>query len=289
MELRQLKYFLAVADSRSFVSAANNLFVSRQAISKAIAQLEEELKIELFMRNSNGAFLTPTGMMFYDRIRGVVMELDEITDEMRSLGNRYQQRIRIAFSIGTMPLYEQNLLQFKTSQVNVNIEYQECPEDRCIGLLTEHKADVAICTSPPQSELFACEECLRSRFGVLIQDQENLKNLDSVDFSDLSWLPIAGTDDRSNHELCNKHHLSLQYSGYDYYRLFQLVQAGRCALLLPECLIPAHWEGLRWLPIETKEWWCVYQVRAQSVEKNILYRTALDELQYQVFQKKEGE
>ena len=49
MEIRQLKYFLAVADQRSFVNAANVLFISRQAVSKAIAQLETELNVELFM------------------------------------------------------------------------------------------------------------------------------------------------------------------------------------------------------------------------------------------------
>ena len=42
MELRQLKYFLAVADARSFVAAADTLFISRQAISKSVAQLEQE-------------------------------------------------------------------------------------------------------------------------------------------------------------------------------------------------------------------------------------------------------
>ena len=43
MELRQIRYFLAVADARSFVAAAEKQFVSRQAISKSVAQLEEEL------------------------------------------------------------------------------------------------------------------------------------------------------------------------------------------------------------------------------------------------------
>ena len=46
VELRQLKYFLAVADARSFVSAAEKQFISRQAISKSVAHLEEELLIK---------------------------------------------------------------------------------------------------------------------------------------------------------------------------------------------------------------------------------------------------
>ena len=92
MELRQLKYFLTVADARSFVSAANDLYLSRQAVSKAVAQLETELGVELFVRDSNGAFLTPAGLMFYDRIRSSVMELELVRTEMQRYGARFHQR-----------------------------------------------------------------------------------------------------------------------------------------------------------------------------------------------------
>lgn len=60
------------------------------------------------MRDSNGAFLTPAGVMFYDRIRSIVMELDDIEREMRRYGKRYHQHVRLAFSIGTLQLYEKN-------------------------------------------------------------------------------------------------------------------------------------------------------------------------------------
>ena len=113
MELRQLRYFLSVADCRSFVSAASELYISRQAVSKAISQLEEELGVMLFMRDTSGAFLTPTGLLFYDRIRGVVKEIDDIERQIRTSGSRYRQRIRIAFSIGTVGLFEDNLLAFR--------------------------------------------------------------------------------------------------------------------------------------------------------------------------------
>ena len=51
MELRQLKYFLTIADKRSIVGAANALYISRQAVSKAISQLESELGVDLFVRD----------------------------------------------------------------------------------------------------------------------------------------------------------------------------------------------------------------------------------------------
>ena len=64
MELRQLKYFLAVADARSFVSAAGELFVSRQAVSKAVGQLEAELGVELFDFSSALDGAPPYGNQF---------------------------------------------------------------------------------------------------------------------------------------------------------------------------------------------------------------------------------
>ena len=125
MELRQLRYFLSVADTRSFVSAASKLFISRQAISKAISQLESELNVELFMRDSNGAFLTPAGVMFYERVRTLVMELDNLGADMKNYGTRFHQHIRLAFSISVMSLFEPKLLEYKSSQANLDIHYQE--------------------------------------------------------------------------------------------------------------------------------------------------------------------
>lgn len=287
MELRQLKYFLAVADARSFVSAANSLYISRQAISKAIAQLEEELKVDLFMRNSNGAFLTPAGILFYDRVRSIVIELNEIRTEMQRYGSRYQQRIRLAFSVGITPLYEQRLLQFQSSQANVVVEYQEYPEEQCITLLAEHQTEVAVCTKIPSGTQFVAEELYRSQYGVLLCNREGVSELERLELSDLKWLPLAGIADSQNQEFCARHNLHLQFRGYDYQRLIRLARMERCALLMPECLVPMD-DSLCWLPLERTEWWQIYQVHLQQLENNILYRTALDELQYNVLYDAEG-
>ena len=144
MELRQLRYFLSVADERSFVSAANKLFISRQAISKAISQLESELNVELFMRDSNGAFLTPAGVLFYERVRVLVTEADNLSTEMQRYGTRFNQHIRLAFSIGATSLFEPKLLEYRDTQMNLDIQYQESPQELCLQRLQEHKVDMMI-------------------------------------------------------------------------------------------------------------------------------------------------
>lgn len=281
MELRQLKYFLAVADARSIVSAANSLYISRQAVSKAIAQLETELNVELFMRDSNGAFLTPAGVMFYDRIRSNVMELEEVRQEMQRYGSRYQQRVRLAFSIGTMQLYETALNVFREEQENIELEYHEYPEEQCAALLLEHQADIALCLTAPKDAAFAALPVTSSPFGVLMRRTEALS--EQVEFSDLQWLPLAGVNDGQTTEFCKKHNLGLQYTGYDRYRLYSLTAAGKCAMLLPQILAPVGWSDLVWIPIAGAEDWTVYRLTMQSQEHNILYHTVLDNLQMQVF------
>jgi len=283
MELRQLKYFLAVADSRSFVGAAGALFVSRQAVSKAVSQLEAELGVELFVRESNGAFLTPAGLMFYDRVRGSVMELEQIRTEMQRFGPRYHQRVRLAFSIGTMRMYEQALQEFRLEQENLALEYQEYPGEHCLELLREHKVDMVVCTGQPGLADYSVQILAQYPFGVLLQEKDALASLDSLELQDLSWIPLAALQDGASEELRQRRGLHLQYRGYDLYRLFSLTRAGQCAMLLPQCMVPKELTGLIWLPLEHVEPWTLYGVCLHSLEKNIMYHTIIDDLQTRVF------
>ena len=280
MELRQLKYFLAVADARSFVSAAEKQFVSRQAISKSVAQLEEDLNVELFMRDSSGAFLTPAGIMFYERARAVVMELDNLRSQMQAYGTRYQQRIRMAFSIGTMLLLEEKLNHYRENQHNVDLSFEEYPENMCQQLLQQHKVDVLITTQEIRDPLYSVDTLLESPFGILIRRQEELQD---VSIRDLSWIPVAGQRDFQTQEFCKKNNLSLRYQGYDLNRLFSLTEQGKCALLLPKCQYPKDREGVQWIPLKKADPWRLYLVRSRAAEKNLLYSAALDDLQDQVF------
>lgn len=283
MELRQLKYFLAVADTRSFVGAANALFVSRQAVSKAIGQLESELGVELLVRESNGAYLSPAGLMFYDRIRSSVMELEQVRSEMQRFGARYHQRVRLAFTVGTMQMYERRLQEFRLEQENLVLEYQEQPEEHCLELLREHKVDMVVCTGQPSMAEFSVQVLAQSPFGVLLQEKDALTSLDSLELQDLSWIPLAALKDGASQELSKHYGLHLQVQGYDLYRLFSMSREGYCAMLLPKCMVPGQFSGVTWLPLENVEPWKLYGVCLKSLEQNILYHTMIEEMQARVF------
>lgn len=285
MEIRQLRYFLSVAENRSFVSAATKLYISRQAVSKAISQLETELGVELFVRDTSGAFLTPTGVLFYERARSIIMELDNLAEQIRTTSNRYRQRIRIAFSIGTVSLVEDSLMAFRESKENLEIEYSEYPQEECLRLLQEHQVDIIIGEKIASSQ-FLSEEILRSPIGVLIREGDSMENLDSLDISDLAWVPISASMDNQIQEFCSKHRLAPVYRGHDFHRLFSFVLSGKSALLLPQCLVPAEMPGLKWIPLQQQETWKLYCTYPQSAETDLLYSFVLEELRQQVLRLK---
>ena len=90
MDFHHLKYFVEVADKKSFSKAARTLHISQSAISRTIKALEEELGVVLFMRNAKAVELTDAGTIFLSHAKRVVvpeMNLGQIAGEVRRLND----------------------------------------------------------------------------------------------------------------------------------------------------------------------------------------------------------
>lgn len=82
MELRQLEYFIASVEEKSFYKASEKLYVSQPAISKSIARLENDLKGALFIRGNKGLQLTPKGEKIYQQAKKILYQVEILkTDE----------------------------------------------------------------------------------------------------------------------------------------------------------------------------------------------------------------
>lgn len=77
MELRVLKYFLAIAREENFTKAANQLHITQPTLSRQIAQLEEELCVELFVRSNHNIILTEDGMILKRRAQEILSLADK--------------------------------------------------------------------------------------------------------------------------------------------------------------------------------------------------------------------
>ncbi|GAB5094339.1 LysR family transcriptional regulator [Caballeronia sp. LP006] len=87
MELRHLRYFVAVAEERNFTRAAQRLNIAQPPLSRQIQQLEETLGVQLLERNSRPLKLTETGKFFYSHAAQLIAQTSELESMTRRVGN----------------------------------------------------------------------------------------------------------------------------------------------------------------------------------------------------------
>jgi LysR family nitrogen assimilation transcriptional regulator len=87
MELRQLRYFVMVAELKSFSRAAANAHIAQPALSRQVRKLEEELGASLLVRDGRGATLSSVGEQFYLRVKEVLNRLQQAKADVQSLHN----------------------------------------------------------------------------------------------------------------------------------------------------------------------------------------------------------
>ena len=97
MDLKQMEYFITIADAGSISSAAKLLHMSQPPLSIQIKNLEEELGTTLFLRDSRHITLTESGKIFYKRAQGILALCKATTDEISDINKKR------AFHIGITP------------------------------------------------------------------------------------------------------------------------------------------------------------------------------------------
>lgn len=84
IELRHLRYFLAVAESGSLRKAADRIYVAQSSLSRSVQTLEQELGVVLFERGARGVELTPSGQLLVDAARKILHDVDALSSDVLS-------------------------------------------------------------------------------------------------------------------------------------------------------------------------------------------------------------
>jgi DNA-binding transcriptional LysR family regulator len=100
MELRHLRYFVAVAEELHFARAAERLHIEQSPLSRAIKELETDLKVQLFDRDPRGTRLTWAGQVLLEDARRVFTAFDRARINVRAAASGYRGALRIALSDG---------------------------------------------------------------------------------------------------------------------------------------------------------------------------------------------
>ena len=148
MELRHLRYFLAVAEELHFARAAERLHIEQSPLSRAIKELEEELGVVLFARTTRSTRLTRTGKLFLEHVRRVLAALEQARDSVKAAANGFHGQLRVALSDGVTPSRLPSLLALcRQEEPEVDLRFFEVPLSQQIKGLHDDLYDVGFAQS----------------------------------------------------------------------------------------------------------------------------------------------
>jgi DNA-binding transcriptional LysR family regulator len=149
VELRQLRYFVAVAEELHFRRAAERLHISQPPLSQQIRALEEELGFALLVRTRRRVELTPAGEAFLHDARALLSELEGAVATARRIDAGQTGRLRISF-VGSalLSIVPGTVERFRASRPGVEIELRERPTVDQLRAVRAGVADVGLVRPP---------------------------------------------------------------------------------------------------------------------------------------------
>lgn len=128
MDLRHLRYFMAVAEELHFSRAAERLHIEPSPLSRTIKELEDELGIMLFKRDRRGTHLTHPGHVFLEEVRRVFMALDHAKQSVKAAASGYRSTLRIALSDSVaQPRLAAILARCREEEPDIDVRLFEVP------------------------------------------------------------------------------------------------------------------------------------------------------------------
>jgi LysR family hydrogen peroxide-inducible transcriptional activator len=193
MELHQLKYFCAIADTGSFSRAAQQAHVSQPALSQQIAKLEDELGIQLFDRLGRSVRLTELGKTFLPRARAVLHDLESARSDIVEK----KTSITGPISIGVIPTIAPYFLppvlaSFSRKYPDVSVTIAEEITPALLERLREGTMDVAILALPlpARNHDFQSFPLLEEKVFAVLPKKHALAKRDTVSLDELEDDPF---------------------------------------------------------------------------------------------------
>ncbi len=174
MELRHLKYFLAVAEELNFTKASEKLFISQPPLSRQIAELEEELQAKLFIRNNKKVELTEAGKYFEKEVKSIFQDLKRISVKTKKIAENISGEFRIAYisSIYSSTISEL-IKHLKIQFPYVSFKLFEVSTTKQIDALEQGKIEMGIIRSPIKSPKIQSHLWFQDGFSIVF----NKKNI----------------------------------------------------------------------------------------------------------------
>jgi LysR family cyn operon transcriptional activator len=211
LEIRHLRYFLAVAEAGNFSRAADRLGITQPAISQQMRDLEASLRVSLFQRRGKRILLTSTGMIFQEHARAILRQVENFLQELSSEPGQ----LRGALHLGVVPILNVALVPhllglFAAAYSGISLTVEEISSTEIETALEEGRMDVGLGFLTRHSPNLCYEPLCADQFALIVSEAHPWWNRHVIHFSELHQqrllqLPDTFVMRRMTDEICRNH------------------------------------------------------------------------------------
>lgn len=266
MELRHLRYFVAVAEELNFTRAASRLRVAQPALSRQMKDLEDELDTALFERGHSGVQLTRAGKALYQRARALLAEAAAAVNEARMAGGVISGRVVLGFPSGIHLNYLAPVIaRFRASHPNVEFDYYHGLPEQQMKALRAGRVDVAFVNLPEPLKGLRHVVVWRVPFKVVLPRKHRLANQREFNLEELRGEDFVFCTRESRPEFYDDffHHCAnagfrpnvvKEVGGYPT-NMLGLISVGMGLSVLPHFQQVERIDGIVWRPLVKPKLW----------------------------------
>jgi DNA-binding transcriptional LysR family regulator len=261
MELRHLRYFVAVAEAENVTRAATKLHVSQPGISRQIRDLEDEIGFPLFERSAKSVRLTDAGKVFLDEARAVLQRAEDAVAAARAKAGGMAGEIQIGYAPSlTVQILPQALRIFQAEFPGVRVMLHDLSTEEMLSQLHSGKLQLALMVQPAKKALrgLRFEELARYPMQVAVAPTHPLAKARGVSLEAVAKERLIGysrTDYPEYHDeiaalfhsASRKPQIAQEHDGVT--SLIAAVESGRGVALVPSCLACMVGPRLKLIPL----------------------------------------
>lgn len=247
MELRHLRYFIAVAEQENVSRAALKLHVSQPGVSRQIHDLEEEIDFKLFERSAKSLRLTEAGRKFLDEARAVLQRADDAVKNARAVANGAGGEIHVGYAPSlTVQILPRALRAFQAKLPQTRVQLHDLSTEEMLSGLRTGKLHVALTARQPQrmSRGLHFRELARYPMCAALPPGHPLAKSKTVGLPQLLREPLIAysrAEYPEYHELLDElfadagtPHIAEEHDGIT--SIIAAVESGRGFALVPQCV-----------------------------------------------------
>jgi DNA-binding transcriptional LysR family regulator len=193
MELRHLRYFLAVGEALNFTRAAAQLRIAQPALSRQVQDLEDEIGVDLLRRSPRGVTLTAEGKLFLEEVRDLLKRTDESVEKVRALARGEYGELRVGYAPSpTVEILPPGLAAFQKAVPRVKLLLHDLSSDELIKGLRNATLELAIMVQPSGEQTAGVEfELLRTYpFCVALTSAHPFARMKSIPLEKVAGEPL---------------------------------------------------------------------------------------------------